>query len=57
MKTRKREKLELLGGALAGKRAGVVLATKFGNRRSKDGRYLPSSGRRCPERGMQMVSL
>jgi aryl-alcohol dehydrogenase-like predicted oxidoreductase len=57
MKTRKREKLELLGGALAGKRAGVVLATKFGNRRSKGGRNLPSSGRRCPERGVQMASL
>jgi hypothetical protein len=43
--------------ALAGKRVGVVLATKSGDRRGKDGRYFPVSGPRYPERGMQMVNL
>jgi aryl-alcohol dehydrogenase-like predicted oxidoreductase len=36
---------ELLGKALAGKRAEVVIATKFGNRRGEDGSFLGVSGR------------
>jgi aryl-alcohol dehydrogenase-like predicted oxidoreductase len=36
---------ELLGRALRGRRDRVVLATKFGNRRSPDGAFLGVSGR------------
>lgn len=36
---------ELLGRALRGRRDGVVLATKFGNRRAPDGAFLGISGR------------
>jgi aryl-alcohol dehydrogenase-like predicted oxidoreductase len=36
---------ELLGRALRGRRGEVVLATKFGNRRSPDGAFLGVSGR------------
>src|SRR5512139_1539547 len=36
---------ELVGRAIQGKRSQVVLATKFGNRRSPDGRFLGISGR------------
>ncbi|MCU1492590.1 MAG: putative oxidoreductase [Acidimicrobiaceae bacterium] len=35
----------LVGKAIAGRRAGVVLATKFGNERSPDGAYLGVNGR------------
>jgi aryl-alcohol dehydrogenase-like predicted oxidoreductase len=43
----------LLGRALAGKRAGVVIAARFGNRRGQDSSYLGG----YPERGMQIVNL
>jgi aryl-alcohol dehydrogenase-like predicted oxidoreductase len=36
---------ELLGRALRGKRGQVIIATKFGNRRSPDGTFLGISGR------------
>jgi aryl-alcohol dehydrogenase-like predicted oxidoreductase len=36
---------ELLGGAIRGRRDHVVIATKFGNRRSPDGAFLGISGR------------
>ncbi len=35
---------ELVGRALAGRRDGVVLATKFGNQRSPDGKFLRVNG-------------
>jgi aryl-alcohol dehydrogenase-like predicted oxidoreductase len=36
---------ELVGRALRGRRGGVIVATKFGNRRSPDGAFLGVSGR------------
>jgi aryl-alcohol dehydrogenase-like predicted oxidoreductase len=36
---------QLLGGAIRGRRDHVVIATKFGNRRSPDGAFLGISGR------------
>jgi aryl-alcohol dehydrogenase-like predicted oxidoreductase len=35
----------LVGKAIAGRRAGVILATKFGNVRAPDGRFLGQNGR------------
>src|SRR5437879_1833926 len=35
----------LVGKAIAGRRAGVLLATKFGNVRAPDGRFLGQNGR------------
>src|SRR5262245_45776542 len=36
---------ELVGKAITGRRDGVVVATKFGNRRNPDGTWLPVNGR------------
>ena len=53
---------ELIGQALRGRRSGVVLATKFGNRRGPDGQFLGVSGkpeyvRACCEASLQRLGV
>lgn len=53
---------ELVGRAIAGKRDQLVLATKFGNERSADGRFLGVNGRpdyvrRCCDASLQRLGV
>ena len=52
----------LVGKAIAGRRDQVVLATKFGNQRSPDGKFLGVNGspeyvRQCCEQSLQRLNV